>query len=77
MNRGPPSYTFQRRKRRARPRPPPAVETYTPVDIVDRLPDQLTQYSKYTFYIVLIMFLVSLVGCSYIFKKGMPVRIQG
>jgi len=66
---GPPSYNFRRQRRS---RPPPS-ETYTSVE---QFMDNDSKYSKYSFYLLVIMFLIMLVSSFYIFFYGLPVRMK-
>ena len=75
MGKRPPVYTFQRPKKRAPPSP--SLDSYTLVeDEVESDIDQTMRYTRYTFFIVLLMFFLSIVGMFYVYLKGLPVKVR-
>ena len=70
-NNRPPTYTFRRPKN---PKVnPPMAERYTPVD-VGGYDD--SKYSKYTFWMLILFFIIIIVLAFVVWKKGIPVRIR-
>lgn len=79
MGKRPPVYTFQRPRKRvvSPPQQSPQMESYTLVDEdAENDIDQTMRYTRYTFFIVLLMFLMSVVGMIYVYMKGVPVKIR-
>jgi len=73
-NKTPPQYTFRR------PKPSEYKETYTKVsidDLEDKDKDRIKWYAKYTFILLLLMFVMMSFTLIYTYKKGLPVNIKG
>lgn len=73
-----PIYTFQRpRRRKPRPRSQRKnLEYYTSTDIDTMSEDTSDKYSKYTFFLVLTMLVITIISACFITLKGLPVRIK-
>jgi|694.fasta_scaffold03339_13 hypothetical protein len=53
------------------------IETYTAVNIDDDTSDKIILYSKLTFVLLVLMFIVMMCSLVYVYKKGIPVRLRG
>ena len=65
-------YTFRRPKKRP--------DIYTDVSTVDdsEAPtDSMARYIRYSFFIILLIFVLLAILIFYIFAKGLPVKVKG
>lgn len=65
------NYTFRRKKKNR-----DKIET-TPIDDVGANTYSTMNYQKYTFYILLFIFLFIVIVLCYGYMKGIPIRIKG
>ena len=81
----PPTYTFRRPKkapktappRSAPPQPRPQKEMYTVIDEEEGQIDQVARYTRYVFFLVLVLTVLFLLAICYIYQRGLPVKIRG
>jgi len=79
MGKRPPTYTFQRPRKRQPPPIPvanPQAEMYTVIDDSESSIDQTARYTRYTFFLVLVIFVLLVLGICYIQLRGLPVKVR-
>lgn len=79
MGKRPPTYTFRRPKKRASPPPSSQnmyTETYTHIDDSEGVNDQISRYTRYSFFVSLFILVLLVLSICYIYMKGVPVRIR-
>jgi hypothetical protein len=68
MSQNPPVFAFRKS-------PPVAKETYTTINL-DDAKDSLEKYSKWSFIILILMFIMMIVTLFYTYKYGVPVKFK-
>lgn len=56
--------------------PNDSKETYTTINLNDDISEKLLKYSKITFIILILMFIMMTCTLVYTYKKGLPVRFK-
>ena len=71
---GNPTYTFRRPKPK---KYPPQSAGYQPETLIQEKEVETNKYARYSFYILIIMFVLFLCNLIYIYFNGIPVKIRG
>lgn len=79
MSRRPPVYTFRRPKKKSQPPFPiaePQREMYTVLDDSESELDQISRYTRYSFFVNLTLLILFILVCVYISQRGLPARVR-